>query len=353
MKKLYLFLENENNNLYKWSYCDKLFTQKQQEKLVWPKAKIFIDFHGLVIANHVFDRSFEIKKFISYLKNTIKMSWKQIYWKVYSHTLDFECKTCGNRFTGPYSTHWYYHPGKPVFSFGSNKGTFACCNKETLRFDTSIKDEGWEIKNHTPKSDFALFEKLLDSERVSFTQEPFISNKAVKSEDLNADASNSKVADKTALEVSIVEAVARYSKEIDNNWIMQDEDEDENDEAQVQEPERTNVGNNSSSPIRLRSNSKSDAKQANVDQKGSIGSQSQLKQSNPSISKVNTLTANVQEHKEPDTEDAKEIKDDAENKCGLSQNLTVDKVTNNTSSELQGDSELRNVKSPIKKKRNK
>ena len=68
MKKLYLFLENESNNLYKWSYWDKLFTQKQQEKLVWPKAKIFIDFHGSVIANHVFDRTFDIKKFVNFLK---------------------------------------------------------------------------------------------------------------------------------------------------------------------------------------------------------------------------------------------------------------------------------------------
>ena len=68
MKKLYLFLENENNNLYKWSYWEKLFTQKQQEKLVWHKAKIFIDFHGSVIANHVFDRTFDIKKFINFLK---------------------------------------------------------------------------------------------------------------------------------------------------------------------------------------------------------------------------------------------------------------------------------------------
>lgn len=53
----------------------------------------------------MFDRSFDIKKFVNFLKNTIKLSWKQIYWKVYSHTLDFECKTCGSRFTGPYATH--------------------------------------------------------------------------------------------------------------------------------------------------------------------------------------------------------------------------------------------------------
>lgn len=90
MNKLNLLLEEDSNTLYKCSFCTKLFTQKQQEKFACPKAKIFIDFHGSVIANHMFDRSFDIKKFITYLKNTLKYTWKQIYWKIYAHTLDFE-----------------------------------------------------------------------------------------------------------------------------------------------------------------------------------------------------------------------------------------------------------------------
>jgi hypothetical protein len=33
-----------------------------------PKAKIFIDFHGTVIAQHVADRSWDINKFVMYLR---------------------------------------------------------------------------------------------------------------------------------------------------------------------------------------------------------------------------------------------------------------------------------------------
>jgi DNA-directed RNA polymerase subunit RPC12/RpoP len=93
MNKLNIMLEDETNILYKCSYCSKLFTQKQQDKFGCQKAKIFIDFHGKVIANHMFDRTFDVKKFINYCKTNMKFSWKQIYWKVYSHTQDFQCKT--------------------------------------------------------------------------------------------------------------------------------------------------------------------------------------------------------------------------------------------------------------------
>jgi len=90
MNKLHIMLEDDSSILYKCSYCTKLFTQRQQEKFACPKAKIFIDFHGSVIANHMFDRSFDIKKFITFLKNNLKYSWKQVYWKIYSHIIDFE-----------------------------------------------------------------------------------------------------------------------------------------------------------------------------------------------------------------------------------------------------------------------
>ena len=33
-----------------------------------PKAKIFIDFHGSVIAQHISDRGWDINKFVMYLR---------------------------------------------------------------------------------------------------------------------------------------------------------------------------------------------------------------------------------------------------------------------------------------------
>lgn len=51
MKKLEALMEEgESNTLYRCFYCSQLFTSEQREWMVCPKAKIFIDFHGSVIA---------------------------------------------------------------------------------------------------------------------------------------------------------------------------------------------------------------------------------------------------------------------------------------------------------------
>jgi hypothetical protein len=50
MKKLELLFEDESNMLNRCVYCNSLFTNKQREWMVCEKAKIFIDFHGTVIA---------------------------------------------------------------------------------------------------------------------------------------------------------------------------------------------------------------------------------------------------------------------------------------------------------------
>jgi hypothetical protein len=68
MKKLELLFEDEINVLYRCIYCDMLFTTEQREWLICPKAKIFIDFHGCVIAHHMADRSWDINKFVMYLR---------------------------------------------------------------------------------------------------------------------------------------------------------------------------------------------------------------------------------------------------------------------------------------------
>jgi hypothetical protein len=50
MKKLELLFEDEANMLHRCVYCDQLYTLGQREWLICSKAKIFIDFHGSVIA---------------------------------------------------------------------------------------------------------------------------------------------------------------------------------------------------------------------------------------------------------------------------------------------------------------
>jgi hypothetical protein len=50
MKKLEILFEDEANMLHRCVYCDQLYTSGQREWMQCPKAKIFIDTHGTVIA---------------------------------------------------------------------------------------------------------------------------------------------------------------------------------------------------------------------------------------------------------------------------------------------------------------
>ena len=89
-----LLLEDEKNYLHKCAYCLKLFTKSQQQVLACTKGKAFIDYNGQQRAKHVIDKEWDLKKFITYVRETYRISWKEIYWKVWSHLNYFKCSKC-------------------------------------------------------------------------------------------------------------------------------------------------------------------------------------------------------------------------------------------------------------------
>jgi hypothetical protein len=68
MKKLELLFEDEAKMLHRCVYCNELYTSAQREWMMCPKAKIFIDFYGTVIAQHVSDKTWDINKFVMFLR---------------------------------------------------------------------------------------------------------------------------------------------------------------------------------------------------------------------------------------------------------------------------------------------
>ena len=81
-------------------YCGMLFTSDQNQWMMCPNAKIFIDFHGQVIAQHVSDRFFDLNGFIQFMNNQKQVKWKDIYWKIWARLVSFECQVCESRFVG-------------------------------------------------------------------------------------------------------------------------------------------------------------------------------------------------------------------------------------------------------------
>jgi hypothetical protein len=85
MKKLELLLEKDKNHLHKCAYCNKLFTKKQRKVLACRKGTNFVDQNGQMRAKHIMDRNWDLKKFVTFVRETYRISWREIYWKVWSY----------------------------------------------------------------------------------------------------------------------------------------------------------------------------------------------------------------------------------------------------------------------------
>ena len=135
MKKLELLLEKESNYLYKCAHCNRLFTMSQRKVLHCPKAKSYIDSNGQIRAKHVVDKSWDLKKFVTFVRETYRISWREIYWKVWSYLYVFKCGRCDQFFhiteMGNCNVHAQAAKAKPSLTgpLGSTY-QFGCCKKE-------------------------------------------------------------------------------------------------------------------------------------------------------------------------------------------------------------------------------
>ena len=135
MKKLELLLEKNSNYLYKCAHCNKLFTIDQREVLHCSKGKSYIDYNGQVTAKHVIDRSWDLKKFVTFVRETYRISWREIYWKVWSYLEVFMCERCNNYYHIAELANCQVHKQPPKVKMaldgpiGSNY-QYSCCEKE-------------------------------------------------------------------------------------------------------------------------------------------------------------------------------------------------------------------------------
>lgn len=148
--KLDDLLKLDQNKLNRCIYCNTLFTEEQNEWMVWPKAEVFIDFRGQVLAKHVSDSNWDINEFFNWLRKH-GVSWRRIFWKVWARLYSDECTEWQNKFVLADIGNCSYHPEPPNFSFGYNQGTYPCCEEEAIRFSTSIGTKGCTTKRHALK----------------------------------------------------------------------------------------------------------------------------------------------------------------------------------------------------------
>lgn len=151
MRKLDFLLQSTESKylLQRCAYCNKLFSMQSQDKLTCSKAKIFIDFHGGVIAKHMPDRAFDFKKFVWYIMSKKQIDYKTLFWRVIAWTLALKCVDCQDWFQGVHYFDCRFHPNQPTFPQTSvNEGYYPCCKKRALRFDTNMRVKGCMQKQH-------------------------------------------------------------------------------------------------------------------------------------------------------------------------------------------------------------
>ena len=135
MKKLELMLEKEKNVLHKCAYCNKLFTKKQRKVLTCRNGQQSIDANGQMRAKHVIDRNWDFKKFVTYVRETYRISWKEIYWKVWSYLNLIRCDKCQEYYPIAEMGNCRFHPEPPKVKadggIGSSAGIYEykCCGE--------------------------------------------------------------------------------------------------------------------------------------------------------------------------------------------------------------------------------
>ena len=115
------------NVMERCCYCGKLFAAKDRCKTACSKAKIFIDFHGNVIAEHAPSRAWDVNKYLLSLRAR-KLSWSEIYWRVWGLMATMDCSVCGLTFAASELGHCSYCPNAPIFRAGQNVGVYPCCS---------------------------------------------------------------------------------------------------------------------------------------------------------------------------------------------------------------------------------
>ena len=81
-----------------------------------------------------------MKKFITYVRETYRISWKEIFWKVWAQLKILECTECEKYFTLSEYGNCMYHTEKPkskqsIIDVAESRYEFSCCGKAVKMID--------------------------------------------------------------------------------------------------------------------------------------------------------------------------------------------------------------------------
>ena len=91
----------------------------------------------------------KMRQYIHTMRSQRKMTWDALYWRLWGMFHIFHCTLCGDTFPGCEYNHCVFHPETAKYGAGQNHGTYPCCGKVALRFDTAMRKSGCKARSHT------------------------------------------------------------------------------------------------------------------------------------------------------------------------------------------------------------
>ncbi len=169
----------------KCQLCNAIFNADNRSQYRCPEAKVFVDFHGDIISDHVADQQFSPSQWVQQLHGSLG-TWQATYWRLWATSQSLQCSTCSSTFVASQLGHCTFHPSQPSFRAGTNTGHYPCCREPAVRFSTTTQrvSSGCQARDHTvitqdsgPVKDIV---RLVTKFRDMCT-EPFVARAAVAS----------------------------------------------------------------------------------------------------------------------------------------------------------------------------
>jgi len=149
MKKVEQYLSEQGYALAFCQQCKKVYHTDFRSWMVCPKAKMFVDVHGKMVAKHSIDPTWSINKYIISMRKSL-LTWKQIYWRIWGVFQCFYCTRCESLFPSNEMDWCSYHPKEAVFEADTNVGRYVCCKSKAMCFDSAAvtPPRGCTPRNH-------------------------------------------------------------------------------------------------------------------------------------------------------------------------------------------------------------
>ncbi|KAG9397433.1 Protein of unknown function DUF3342 [Carpediemonas membranifera] len=139
----------KTHTLERCQLCGDIYGQEHRDMYKCAKAKVFVDFHGDIISDHVPDTAFLPSEWMSGLKESLG-TWKAAYWRAWAFTRPLHCTVCGAAFPATHLDHCRHHTMAPEFKPGTNTGVYPCCREPAVRFSTTTQktSSGCQARAH-------------------------------------------------------------------------------------------------------------------------------------------------------------------------------------------------------------